>query len=89
MNFMMKTWYPGSCSYIEGASSERYTMVLDLLAWHEHISGRLPDRLPDRRRTLFRVVSLPEQIQEGISFPGRAEFVNGAWSHIRNRAQNS
>jgi hypothetical protein len=70
------SWYPGYCSYVQGADGKRQYMVMDLAAWRERGGG-------PRRQQLFRAVSLPEQIQDGINFPGgKADFVNGAWKNV-------
>ena len=79
----METWYAGYSTYICDAGAaerqmkpeKRYPMVLDLCAYRE-------DDLPPRRLQLFRVESLPEQIEDGIYFPGVAKFIDGRWTRM-------
>jgi hypothetical protein len=82
LQYLKETWYAGYCSYIcDGVAKtitrreKRYPMVLDLCAYRE-------DDLPPRRLQLFRVESLPEQIEDGIYFPGMAEFIDGRWTRM-------
>ena len=78
--FLRESWYPGYCSYV--LVPQRQYMVLDFVAW-------CADGARARQMQLFRVVSLPEQIQDGINFLGNADFVNGAWrAAVRKRVDD-
>ena len=70
LNYVKETWYPGLSIYIRGDNQEKYPMVLDLCAHRE-------GNFAPRRLQLFRVMSLPDQIVDGINYPGRAEFNDG------------